>query len=191
MRAVSRAAMRAAALLALLAVPAGAEARTWTVDPERSSLGFEGTESGTVFRGRFERWTAEIAYDPADPAAARVVVRVDTASAATGERRRDEAIPTEDWLSARAFPEAVFRAEGFRPAGAGRYEADGTLSLRGAEHPATLEFALDVRDGTARALGGTTLVRTRFGVGQGQWSSPRFVGVEVRVVFDIAARAAE
>lgn len=183
--------MLLAVVVAAAAAGTPARAQDWRVDPARSRLGFEGVETGNAFRGRFERWTAEIVFDTADLAAARVRVVVDIASASSDERRRDEAMLGEDWLDARAFPRAVFEAEGFRARAGGGFESTGTLVLRDRRQPVSLAFALEEVQGAMRARGEAMLVRTQFGVGRGRWSGPQFVGVEVKVVFDLLARRAE
>jgi len=172
--------------LALAALPARADG--WAVDHERSRLGFQFVESGNPVSGTFGRWSAEIRYDPANPAAARLRVEVDTASAATGERRRDELLTGQDWLDSARARVALFEAEGFRPLGDNRYEASGTLRLRDGVRPVTLAFSLGLAGDAARVLGRTTLIRTQFGVGQGQWGGMSVVGVEVAVTFELQAR---
>jgi polyisoprenoid-binding protein YceI len=180
-------------LLSLLAaLQANAvHARDWVVDPARSSLGFAGSETGNAFQGRFKRWQAQIAFDPRDPAAARVRVTIDIGSATTDERRRDEAMLGEDWLDAGRFPRAVFEATGFRPLGGGRFETSGTLAIRDQRRPVALSFVLAEHEGVTRARGEAALIRTQFGVGRGQWSGAQFVGLEVKVVFDMVARRAD
>lgn len=166
-----------------------ASARDWTVDHARSSLGFAGTETGNPFRGRFARWSARIAFDPARLQDARIEVDVDIVSATTDDARRDAAMLGEEWLDATGFPRAVFVAMGFHPIADGRYEAAGTLALRDLSRPVLLRFTLaETPDGT-RARGAATLVRSAFGIGRGRWSGLQIVGSEVEVVFDLLARA--
>lgn len=186
-----RAACALVTVVATGMVDSPANAQPWRVDAGRSRLGFAAIETGNAFRGRFERWSAYIAFDPADLAASRVRVVVDIASASSDERRRDEAMLSEDWLDARAFPHAVFEAEGFRTRAGGGFETSGTLALRDQRQPVTLIFSLEERDGAMRALGEATLVRTQFGIGRGRWSGPQFVGLEVKVVFDLTAHRAD
>lgn len=52
---------------ALLALPASARAATWTVDTQKSRIGFSGVQVGAPFQGRFTRFTAQIDFDPAAP----------------------------------------------------------------------------------------------------------------------------
>jgi polyisoprenoid-binding protein YceI len=176
-----------AAGLLLWAAPAGAA--TWTVDPAQSKLGFSGTQTGDTFSGTFKSWTGTIEYDPAKPEAAQVHVTVDLASASTGDQQRDEAMPGEDWFDAPKFPKATFEATGFMPKGGDRFETAGTLTVRGVSKDVTLPFTLKIDGDTAHATGQATLVRTNFGVGQGEWSSDQYVGFDVKVDLDLTAKA--
>jgi polyisoprenoid-binding protein YceI len=173
-------------LVALAAGPAVAD--RWLVDRERSRLGFEIVETGNLVGGQFARWTADIRYDPAAPAAARVRVEVETASAATGESRRDQLMTGPDWLDSSRSAVAVFEAEGFRALGGDRFETTGTLRLRDGVRPLTLAFTLALDGEEARTRGRATLVRTQFGIGHGQWAG--VVGFDVVVTVDLVARRA-
>ena len=69
----------------------------------------------------------------------------------------------------------------------GTYEADGNLTLRGATHPLALPFTLDINGTSAHAKGHANLVRTSFGIGQGQWATGDYVALDVGIDIDIAA----
>lgn len=56
-----------ASLSLLFAGQAMAAAPAWVVDPARSSLAFSGTHTGARFAGKFTRFKAAIAFDPAHP----------------------------------------------------------------------------------------------------------------------------
>lgn len=172
------------AWLATMTCPVRAE--IWTVDHQRSRLGFELVETGNAVAGRFGRWTAEISYDPANLATARIRIKVETASAVTGDPRRDPLMIGSDWLDSARVPTAVFEAQGFRALGGDRFEASGPLKLRDGERPVTLTFTLIVEGEEARARGRALLVRTQFGIGHGQWAG--VVSFDVTVEFDIVAR---
>lgn len=177
----------AAALLAT-AVPQAQAARSWTVDPAQSTLGFSATMAGAGFEGRFERWTADIAFDPADLAGSSVKVAIDMTSAVTGDPSRDQSLPNADWFDTSNFPQAVFEAHSFADKGGGAYEAQGTLTIRGASKPLALPFTLSIADDMAKATGAVTLMRTDYGVGQGQWALPDPVAHDVKVTFAITAQ---
>jgi polyisoprenoid-binding protein YceI len=171
-------------LCSLAAAPACAAA--WTVQPG-STLGFSGVQTGAPFAGHFDKFTATIAYDPASPQTASVKIVIDTASAKTGDTQRDTAMPDADWFDAAAFPQAVFTATGFTPAGGDHFTTTGTLTIRGTTQKLTLPFTLDISGNQAEAKGTVTLLRTAYGVGQGSWSSGDWVGLNVGVTFDLKA----
>ena len=138
-RPVSLAAAAASvAALCLMAPSAMAAAATWTVDKAASRLTFKSAFSGESFDAAFKRWDAQITFDPKALAASKVVVTVDTGSAATGNAERDEALPSADWLSVMRFPRATFVTRSFKDLGGGRYQAIGDLTLRGVSKPLVL-----------------------------------------------------
>jgi polyisoprenoid-binding protein YceI len=191
MKRATVAAWLAAMLLTVAGRVAAADIPTWTVDPAKSKLGFSGTQTGAPFNGTFARYNAAIAFDPDHLAASHIRVSVDLASAATGDTQRDTALPGDDWFDIAHFPQASFTSDSIRKKPDGTYEALGTLTLRGVGHPLTLPFTLEINGANARAKGHVTLVRTAFGVGQGQWASGDYVALEVGIDIDIAATRAK
>ena len=167
----------AAAMAALLPCTAGpADAG--------GSLTFEATQAGARFTGRFDRFSADIAFDPADPAACRFVVRIDTASADTRESQRDEVLKGPDFFWVERFPVATFTGSGCRAAD-GSYALDGELTLRGVKRQVPLRFSYTPGRGAAAMEGTARLSRLAFGVGQGEWQDTAWVGDEVTVRFDL------
>ena len=169
----------------LLANPA--IAADWTVQADKSHLGFSGTQTGAPFKGSFGKWSAEIGFDPAHPEAAHTKVVIDLTSARTGDTQRDTALPQADWFDVKHFPQATFEAAGFTPKGGGTYEAAGKLTIRGVSKNVVLPFTLAITSDGATAKGHLTLVRTAFGVGQGPWISGDWVALEVGVDVDLVA----
>ena len=175
----------AAALLVGASV--SAHAATWTIDTAKSTLGFTGSQSGTPFNGKFGKFSGTIVFDPANPAAGHADVTIQTASAATGDQQKDGAMPGSDWFAADKFPTAEFKATSFKSTGTGTYEADGTLTIRGVSKPVALPFTLTITGDTAKAVGKVQLIRTDYGVGQGEWANAQYVALEVAVAIDITA----
>lgn len=175
--------------LAAGALAAGtAGAATYAVDHARSRLGFKGVVEGQGFDGAFRSWDAKITFDPKALASSNVMVSVDLGSAMTGDKDRDETLPTDDWFGVKRFPRATFTANRFVDRGGGRYEAQGELVLKGVRRPVVLPFTLAVSGGVAKMSGSTTLDRTAFNVGSGRWSTPDEVAKAVTVTVDITAR---
>jgi polyisoprenoid-binding protein YceI len=173
--------------LALSQPAVAAPAPGWTVEAG-SKLDFRGTMSGEVFNGEFRRWSAQIAFDPKNLAASKVVVSVDVASAATSDADRDSALPTADFFNAAKFPKAVFTSRVIRDLGGGKYEADGDLTLRGVSRPLALPFSLRITGDQAVVNGQLTLDRTAFGVGQNEWKATDVLKAQVAVIVSLTAR---
>jgi polyisoprenoid-binding protein YceI len=165
-------------------------AAQWIMDKAHSRLSFSGTQVGSTFTGKFSRFDATIDFDPAKPAAGHVVVTVDLTSAGTDDTQRDEALPQSDWFDTAKFPQARFEASGFLAKGGNAFEAPGTLTLRGVSKQLTLPFTLTASGDSAHAVGHVQIVRTDFGVGQGEWKSGDTVGLQVGVDFDVTATRA-
>lgn len=176
----------ASAPAAALTAPAAEGA--WRIDKAASRIAFTGTQSGEEFTGAFQLFDATILLDPEDLSAARIEAVIDTASARTGDRQRDAALPGAEWFSSKAFPTARFVSNAIVSAGENAYSAAGTLSIRGIERDLTLPFTLAINDGRAVADAEISLNRSDFGVGQGEdFITDKWVGYEVRVTVHLEA----
>jgi polyisoprenoid-binding protein YceI len=164
-----------------------AAAATWKLDLARSRLEFSAVQTGAKFEGKFSRFGAAISFDPDHLNTSHIAVTIDLASAATGDRQRDTALPGTDWFDVAQFPQAKFETTAIRKTGATSYEAIGNLTLRGVTKPLTLPFTLQINGATAHAVGRTALVRNAFGVGQGPWATGQWVGLNVDVAIDLIA----
>lgn len=170
----------------LLAIPGVSHAATaWAIDSTGSRLDFTATQAGGEFDGTFRRFRAEIAFDPADLAGSRFQVEIETASAATGEKDRDQTLAGDDFFAAARWPVARFEADRFVALGDDRYEARGKLTIREVTREVRLPFRFQPAAGGAEAgmAGGTTIRRLDFGVGKGEWGDTAMVGNEVRIRF--------
>ncbi len=164
-------------------IPAGVG---WAIDKSKSRIEFVGVQAGKEFIGAFAEYDIAVAFDPTDLAAAHIKVTIDMASAATGDRQRDDALPSRDWFSAKDFPVAIFESTDVRAASGG-YEARGTLTLKGVSKDVLAPFSVDISDGHAVASGEVALIRTDFGVGEGEFATGEWVGLDVKVRFHVEA----
>ena len=182
--------MRIAVVCACLLLPGAGFAADWVADPAASKLEFTGSQSGQKFRGRFEKFAARISFDPAQPQAGSADVTIDLASAMTGDKERDGALPAPEWFDIKKFPQAVFHAASFTAKGGDAYEAVGRLTIRGVGADVVLPFTLKIDGETAHATGHADLLRTIFGIGQGPWATDQIVAFQVGVDVDLVARKA-
>ncbi|HSV04615.1 MAG TPA: YceI family protein [Phenylobacterium sp.] len=169
------------------ASPAPAGPVRWIVQPG-SSLGFQTSWSGQPLTGRFDKWKADILFSPEALGRSHVTVTIDVASVNTGDQQRDASLPSDDWFDAAAHPQAVFTANRIVKAGGERYVAHGKLTLRGVSRPVDLPFRLHITGDRAEASGVTSLDRTAFGVGQGEWRQTDQIPAKVSVSVHLTAK---
>ncbi|HTI68178.1 MAG TPA: YceI family protein [Caulobacteraceae bacterium] len=168
-----------------------AGAPAWTIDKATSKIRFKSAFSGTAFEGGFSRWDAQINFDPKNLAGSKAVVTIDLASAASGDADRDQTLPTEEWFNVAKSPRATFTTGAIRSLGGDRYQAAGTLNLKGVSRPVVLPFTLAITGDQAKMTGTTVLNRSQFNVGQGQFSGADTVPFEVTVTVTVNAKRAK
>jgi polyisoprenoid-binding protein YceI len=164
------------------ALPAAAQ-RITAIDYERSEIRFAGRQMGVAAEGRFGKFSAQLDFDPAKPAAGKAAVEIDLNSFDTGTPEADTEVKRKPWLNVAAFPSATFVSSAIRPLGGNRYEVSGKLTIKGRTRDLTAPFTVR-RDGAATVLEGAfTLLRLQFGIGEGPWADTDTVADEVQVRF--------
>jgi polyisoprenoid-binding protein YceI len=177
-----------APLVAFAFVASPAAAAHWNVDYAKSRIGFTVQWSGEPFSAEFKRWNADIDFDPSDLGHARVLVTIDLASEASDEPDFDSGLKGAEGFETSRFATAQFAANTFTAQSTNNYVAAGTLSIRGTSRKVTLPFSLTISGSTARATGTAHILRTDFGVGQGEWAAPTPVSHDVAVMIDLTAK---
>ena len=86
-----------APLLALtLAFGIAVAATQWTLQPKQSKLTFVANQAGAPFEAVFEKFTADIKFDPKDLAGSRFDVKIDLNSVNSGDGERDDTVKGAD-----------------------------------------------------------------------------------------------
>ena len=174
------------ASFALSALPASAS--HWTVDRAKSHLGFTVRWSGEPFVATFKSWSADIDFDPNDLAHSRVLATIDLASETSDTPDNDDGLKGPEGFSIAQFPKARFETTGFVHTSGDSYVASGKLSLHGATRPVRLRFALKIVGNSAHVAGEAHVLRTDFGLGQGEWAAPNPVAHEVMIDLELNAK---
>jgi polyisoprenoid-binding protein YceI len=113
---------------------------TYTIDYQHSDVGF--SVRHMVFakvRGHFTKWSADLAFDAADPAKSSVNVTIEAASIDTREPQRDAHLRSPDFLDAEKVPQLTFRSTKVEKAGDKKYAVTGDLAIRGVTRPVRLD----------------------------------------------------
>lgn len=170
-----------------------ASGEAWAVE-EGSTLGFIALQQGSEVKGTFERFDAEIVFDPDDLDGSRIDVDIDATSIDTGQSSRDETLNSPSFFDTATWPSAAFKSGAITSTGEGQYEAVGTLTIRDVTKDVVLPFTLTIEpdpDDPARersnAKGDLPILRLDYGVGQGDWTSTTTVADEVVITIDIQA----
>jgi cytochrome b561/polyisoprenoid-binding protein YceI len=184
----------AASALILGATPmharaAEAAASAWSADPAASTLEFQFVQAGAKTTGRFGKFTADIDFSPANPAAGKFDVAIDMGSADTRDKERDDTLRMPDLFNIAKFPRATYVASQFVAKGTG-FEGKGKLTLRGVslDVPVTFTFVPGADAKSATLKGTATVKRLLFGVGQGEWKSTEWISDDVQVQFSLLLR---
>lgn len=179
-----------AGLSAGLAAVAALAAAQWSLQPKESKLTFVGEQAGAQFEGGFDKFTADISFDPKDLASSRFDVKIDTASVNTQDGERDTTIKSPDLFDVKRFPTAHYVADKFVDKGGNKYSATGKLTLRNVTRDVPIDFTFESKDGGAWLKGTAKIKRLDFGVGQGEWKDTSTVGNDVQVRFALRLKGA-
>lgn len=175
-------------ICALLLAGLPAQAADYAVDYPLSTVTFSGQHAETDFTGRFDKWTAEISFDPADLAKSHIKATFDMTSAATGNAMYDGTLPEDDWFKVKEFPEGTFTSTEIRQNADQSYTATGDLTIRGITHKADLVFSLsDPAKPPVKAKGKLTIDRLAYDLGKKSDPEAEWVSKDIVITIDLTA----
>lgn len=175
-------------LLALSTLCGSALAADYRIE-KGSTLSFSGTFQGEEFAGSFSRFDAQISYDTAHIEASKFDVTVELASATTGDKDRDGALPGADFFDVGKFPNAHFVTRQFKRSG-DEVIAEGTLTIKGINQPIELLVKFNSRDAGGTLDVSTEVKRLDFGIGGGDYADTSTIAneVEIKAHLELAAK---
>lgn len=161
----------AAALSAMLVLPALAQPKRFHIDRLHSSMTFSLRYLGIIdLNGRAADYYGTFLFDEANIAASSIKVVIRAASLDTAMRNRDRDLHSAQYLDVDRYPAITFTSTSFRQT-TGGYIASGNLTLRDTTHPIDLSFEILDRHADDRgeelvlSAGPITIQRTQFGIG--------------------------
>jgi len=164
------------------ATPAASAGRV--VDLRGSEIAFSVKQMGVPVSGRFQRFEAQLQFDPAQPQVSSARLSVDIASIDAGSEEANSVAVDPPWLDRAGFPRATFTSTAVRALGGNRYEARGPLAIKGRAREITVPFTAQAQpDGATLLAGQFTIRRADFGIGGGEWDEGDMVGAEVPITF--------
>jgi len=173
--------------LATTALLAGAPAvAQQALVPAQSEIAFVSKQMGVPVEGKFKKFDAQIAFDPAKLATSKIAFTVDTGSATLGVKETDAELPKPTWFNVPKFPQATFQSTAIKAVGAGKYEVAGKLNVKGASQDVVVPVTLTQSGGTTTATGAFAIKRLAFKIGENEWADTSMVADEVQVKFKLA-----
>ena len=154
--------------------------------PAQSAVNFEAKQMGVPLKGHFKKFDAKIAFDAAKPEASKIHFSIDTGSATMGAKETDAELPKADWFNVAKFPQATFDSSAVKALGGGKFQVDGTLTIKGNAQKVSLPVTLTQSGATTTATGTLPLKRLTFKIGDGDWKDTSMVADEVNVQFKLA-----
>ncbi len=173
------------AMLMAALVSVGAQAQQKLV-PAQSEITFALKQMGVPVEGRFKKFDAQIAFDPAKPQTGTIAFTVDIASATMGSPEPDAELPKAEWFNTAKFPQATFQSSSIKALGGGKFEVAGKLAIKGASQDTVIPVTLSANGSTTVASGNFTLKRLVYKIGEKEWADTSMVADDVQVKFKLA-----
>ena len=173
-----------------LLLPLAAAASEFSIiQPEKSGIAFGSRRMGAPGEGRFGRFTARVAFDPARPETGRAQIDVDLSSIEAGSADANEEVKSKAWFNTREFPTAKFIGASIKPLGGNRYETTGKMTIKGRTRDVVAPFTARIVGNAVVLDGNIPIQRLQYGIGEGAWSDTSTVADEVQVRFHFTLSA--
>ncbi len=178
---------RGAQLLGILALlPLAAQAAGYGhLLVAQSRIGFVSHQMGVAVPGNFPHFSAQVRFDPAAPQNGMADIRVQTASVDAGGAEANATLADPAWFDVRRWPQATFVSNRLVALGGNRYQASGTLTIKGRSRPATVPFTATAVAGGMALDGALDISRSAWGIGGGEWADPSVVADAVQIRFHL------
>jgi polyisoprenoid-binding protein YceI len=174
-------------LLASLLASVVAIAAPLKTDPAKSSVTATFKQMGVPVEAKFKQFAAQIDYDAAKPAASKASVEIQTASLDLGDPDYNKEVAKKEWFNTAQFPKASFVSTAIAPAGAGKLNVSGKLTIKGRSADVSFPLSVKAEGGKQVFEGQLPIKRLAFNIGEGEWKDTSMVADEVVIKFRVTA----
>ena len=172
-----------------------AQAATYAVDPEHSSVTFKIRHLFSNVKGQFNKFEGTVDYEPDKPELWTTSGRIEVTSIDTNESKRDQHLLSADFFDAAKNPTIEFQSTEVKGAMGNNAKLEGVLKMHGVEKPIVLDVTVngvgkDPWGNVRAAFSATTkLNRKDFGMNWNQTldNGGFLVGEEVEISLEIEA----
>lgn len=128
-------------------------------------------QEGVAVENPFTKFTGVIDYDARNVAAATALIDVDMASLDLGDPAYSAELRKKSWFDSGTYPRGVFKSTAIKAVSASRFDATGTLTVKG--RVLTITVPVTVATSAAGTVfdGSFVISRKAFGIGDPIWES--------------------
>ncbi len=182
-------------LLLILIAGAHASAPQWKVDPAHSGIYFSIDHIYSKTQGFFEEYEGDIRFDPNNLKQSSFAFKVKVKSIDTNNSKRDGHLQSDDFFSAKKYPEMRFDSTSIMHVKGNEYVVDGTISIKDVQKKIKLPFTFfgtkthpfNPKQDVAGFETRMTLDRLEYNVGGGKFYKMGVVGKDVDVLITVEA----
>jgi len=161
----------------------------WKIDKAHTSVNFSINHFFSSVTGKFTNFDGDINIDRNNLKASKVNFTIMVNSVNTDNKKRDEHLQSPDFFNTKAYPNMTFKSTKIEKKSEKEYLVYGKLTIRDKTKDIVLlatitgEMEHPMKKGTIilGILIDTTLDRTEYGVGTGNWATSKVVGDEVKI----------
>lgn len=159
------------------------------VQSNESAVTFGFKQMGVPLDGKFNKFSAQVNFDPSQIAKAQARIEIDLASIDTGSADGNEEVVGKQWFNVKAYPTASFVSTGIKSLGGNRYQALGKLSIKGKTQDVATPVTFQ-SDGKKGIFEGTfEIKRLDYMIGEGEWTDVSSVANEIQIKFHVVVNA--
>ena len=165
--------MKGAASVALsvaLALATLALAAATRIDMAHSTIKATFRQENVPVEAPFKKFSGHISYDAGNPAGSTASIDVETGSFDMGDPAYNAEVRKKAWFDSDAFPLASFRSTAVRAISATRFEATGSLFIKGRSLSIAVPITIVAAGGKTAFDGTLPVSRKAFGLGDPAWN---------------------
>jgi len=177
-------------LTTLITVSTSAQNATmWKVDKAHTSVNFSVNHFFSAVTGKFTKFNGQINFDPNNLKESKADFSVSINSVNTDNGKRDKHLQSADFFDAKKYPYMTFKSIKIETKSDNEFLVHGKLTIKDKTKEVILPMKITgkmehpMKKGTV-IMGiviNTTINRTDFGVGTGDWATTLVVGNEVKI----------
>lgn len=165
------------------------DARQWILDKDHTSVSFGVKHFFSTVDGSFNDYQGEFWFDPNNLTDSKFTFSIPASSIDTNNERRDKHLRSEDFFYVEKHPNITFESTRFEKKSGKNYVVHGDLTIRGITRKVNVPFEITgemdhpMKEET-KLMGlsfNTSLDRTDYNVGVGDWASTLVVGDNVNI----------